>query len=49
MKEKLYDLGTIIGRLDRRYIQLTILVVMLVFFVLAAGAPDGGGGTCTGC
>lgn len=49
MKNSFNYLSSLIGRLDRRYIQLMVLVIMLVFFALAAGAPDGGGGACNGC
>ena len=33
-----------LGQLDRRYIQLALLVLALSLFVLGAGAPGAGGG-----
>ena len=40
-------MGTI-GRVDRRHIQLVLLLLTLILFVLTGGAPETGGG-CNGC
>jgi hypothetical protein len=32
-----------IGRIDRRYIQLVLLILSLALLVIGAGAPGGGG------
>jgi hypothetical protein len=45
MKHSIYDLGLVLGRLDRRHVQLALAILGLVLFVLGAGAPDVGGGT----
>jgi hypothetical protein len=49
MKYFLNNLLTQFHRIDRRTIQLMILVIVLMLFVLVAGAPDGGGSSCTAC
>jgi hypothetical protein len=35
-------LAYLIGNIDRRHIQLIILIMALSMFVLGAGAPEGG-------
>ncbi len=44
MKHTIRDLTLALGRLDRRHMQLVLMVLALVLFVLGAGAPEGGGG-----
>ena len=45
MKHNIRDLRLVLGRLDRRHVQLALVILSLVLFVLGAGAPDVGGGS----
>jgi hypothetical protein len=38
------DLMLFLGRVDRRHTRLGLLVLILILFVLGAGAPEGDGG-----
>lgn len=44
MKRNIRNLNPILGQLDRRHVQLGLVVLTLVLFVLGAGAPAAGGG-----
>lgn len=44
MKRTIRDLSLVLGRLDRRYVQVVVAAVTLALFVLGAGAPEMGGG-----
>ncbi len=45
MKHTIRDLTLALGRLDRRHLQVALMVLALVLFVLGAGAPEGDGGS----
>jgi hypothetical protein len=44
MKNFVRDINTMVCRIDRRHIQLAVLILSLSLFVLGAGAPDADGG-----
>jgi len=44
MKNIVRDINVQISRIDRRHIQLAVLILSLSLFVLGAGAPDADGG-----
>jgi hypothetical protein len=44
MKHNIRNLSLAMGRLDRRYIRLGLVVLTLALFVLGAGAPGMPGG-----
>jgi hypothetical protein len=44
MKRYVRNLAPILGRLDRRYVRLGLMVLTLALFVLGAGAPACPGG-----
>mgnify|MGYP006285565273 CR=1 FL=1 len=44
MKRVLHQMKTFLPRLDRRHVQLIILLLTLSLFVLGAGAPGVGSG-----
>jgi hypothetical protein len=48
MKNKLQYFLIKAGKLERHHTQLIVIVFTLFLFVLAGGAPEGGGG-CGGC
>jgi hypothetical protein len=39
MEPKMIDLYNMLGKIDRRHIQLALLILTLTLFVLGAGAP----------
>jgi hypothetical protein len=43
MKTKLTQLALSLQKIDRRYIQLAVLMTALTLMVLGVGAPDDGG------
>jgi hypothetical protein len=44
------DLTLMSGRINRRYLQLAVVIITLVMFVIAGGAPsDGGSAGCPSC
>jgi hypothetical protein len=44
MKRNIRNLNLILGQLDRRHVQLGLVVLTLALFVLGAGAPAASGG-----
>lgn len=44
MEKKLAGLATFASRIDRRHIQLVIVLISLAMLVLGVGAPSDGGG-----
>jgi hypothetical protein len=44
MKNIIRDINASICRVDRRHVQLAVLILSLTLFVLGAGAPDADGG-----
>jgi hypothetical protein len=43
MKHISNQLNLLVGRADRQYIQLFLLILTLILLVVGAGAPGGGG------
>jgi len=48
MRYKIHSISEVIGKLDRRRIQLALLVLTLILFVISGGAPEASGG-CSSC
>ncbi len=48
MKHKINTLNAGFGQLDRHHIQLALLVITLILFVIAGGAPEASG-NCGSC
>lgn len=44
MENYISKLSSTLVSLDRRHVQLMILIITLILFVLGAGAPETGGG-----
>jgi len=44
MKNIVRDINALVARIDRRHVQLAVLILSLSLFVLGAGAPDADGG-----
>ena len=43
MKSKIQNLSLLAGKVDRRHVQLVLLILGLSLLVIGAGAPAGGG------
>lgn len=43
MDRYLNEIKLVFARLDRRHVQLILLILTLILFVLGAGAPGAGG------
>jgi hypothetical protein len=49
MKGLIYRTTMLTGKIDRRHIQLILLIITLSLLVIGAGAPAGGGLGGPGC
>ncbi len=43
MKHLVRDISFGLSKIDRRYIQLILVILSTILFVIGAGAPEGGG------
>lgn len=44
MRSRINTFSFLLTRLDRRYVNLLLVILSLVLFILGAGAPEAGGG-----
>ena len=45
MKNKFSQIGTVVGKVEQRHVQMALLILTTILFVIGAGAPGIPGGT----
>ena len=48
MKHIIYSIALLSGKIDRRHVQLALVILTISLFALGAGAPTDGGGSIPG-